>query len=245
MLVAMVYMGGHISGGQYNPAVTLGVMLRGRQGAIDCFVYVLSQTAGALAGGKIAMQIADAVFTAGFPAKHPDSSNMNAIFLEALGTFFLVTSVLASATRERNNVGNPYYGIAIGFTVMVCAYAFGPISGGAFNPAVGLIPVLHHKLDTVWVYWAGPMIGAVAAAIMFWLTNPLETFDVMTGLSDNDRDFLMGSAAKEDAKYGARRNKPRASSVRWGDDAETTVLLTEEGLRAYGGAGPGGTHAPR
>ena len=208
----------------------MAVALRGRQGAVDGIVYILSQIAGALAGGMIAIQVADAQFSAGYPAKHPQTSDNNAIVLEALGTFFLVTSVLASATRERNNVGNPYYGVAIGFTVMTCAYAFGSISGGAFNPAVGLLPALHHKLSTVWIYWAGPMSGAVAAAIVFWITNPSETFDidsVVAGLQDNEHDFLMGTAAQE----GGQQNR------RWRGEsqAETAVLLTEAGLRAYGG----------
>jgi len=104
---------------------------------------------------------------------------------------------------------------AIGFTVMACAYAFGPISGEAFNPAVGMLPALHHSLDTIWIYWVGPVVGAVA--IVFWLTNPLETVDktfdtgsLMSGLHDNEHDLLMGTAAQESHQDVVHRSRPKA-----------------------------------
>jgi len=96
---------------------------------------------------------------------------------------------------------------------MACAYAFGPISGEAFNPAVGMLPALHHSLDTIWIYWVGPVVGAVAAAIVFWLTNPLERFDtgsLMSGLHDNEHDLLMGTAAQESHQDVVHRSRPKA-----------------------------------
>jgi len=97
-----------------------------------------------------------------------------ALLAEALVTFALVLVVLNVATAEATK-GNSYFGLAIGFTVTAGAYAVGPVSGGAFNPAVGVGPIMVDALSgdgsfgDLWLYLVGPFAGALAAAAVFKL----------------------------------------------------------------------------
>jgi len=96
------------------------------------------------------------------------------LLVEFLYTFALALVVLSSAASAKTH-GNSFYGIAIGFTVVVAAFAGGPISGGAFNPAVGFGPVLVNAmmgggtLGNLWLYWVGPLAGGAVAAGVFGL----------------------------------------------------------------------------
>src|SRR5450432_3176971 len=127
-LMVMIYAGGHISGGHYNPAVTLAVLIRGRITVSDSIVYMVSQFAGAAAAAFIV-----GVFK-GLPAEAVQSlDTTKAILAELLGTFALAYVVLNVATAKAN-AGNSYFGLAIGFTVLSMAFCFGNYSGGAFNP---------------------------------------------------------------------------------------------------------------
>ena len=129
-LMVMVYAGGHISGGHYNPAVTLGVWIRGRCKILDVVPYWIAQSAGAAAAAIAAVYLKDTTGTAG----EPDVKHW--LLAEFLFTFALVYVVLNVATAKGNE-GNSFYGLAIGFTVMVGAFAVGEISGGAFQPGRG------------------------------------------------------------------------------------------------------------
>ena len=169
MLMVMIYMGGHVSGGHYNPAVTLGVLLRGGMPKADALPYMGSQLLGAwLAAGAVYV-ITGATFA---PAPGADASMGAALLAEILVTFALVLVVLNVATAEATK-GNSYFGLAIGFTVTAGAYAAGPVSGGAFNPAVGIGPIMVHALAgdggfaSLWLYIAGPLVGGAVAAPVF------------------------------------------------------------------------------
>ena len=130
-LMVMVFAGGHISGAHYNPAVTLGVLIRGKVNAADVVPYMIAQ----LAGAAVAALIVIKCLRAGV-AVTPISPNIGpALLAEFLFTFALVYVVLNAATAEGTS-GNSFYGLAIGMTVMTGAFAVGDISGGAFNPAV-------------------------------------------------------------------------------------------------------------
>lgn len=169
-LMVMIFAGGHISGAHYNPAVTLGVFMRGKCAASDVVPYMISQVAGAVVA---AMAVA---FLVGSPATPPldigPDSVAKALLAEFLFTFALVWVVLNVATANGTS-GNSFYGLAIGFTVLTGAFAVGGISGGAFNPAVA-VAITVMKLSAaknIWIYMVADFLGAAVAALVFRFAN--------------------------------------------------------------------------
>lgn len=173
VLVAMVYMGGYISGAHYNPAITLGILIQKKIKAKQAGFYMLIQLVAALLaaatyqlvhGGKMLVSPGAGV---GFGA---------ALMVEIIFTFALVSVVLHTAVSQKTK-GNNYYGIAIGFILMVAAFAGGPISGGAFNPAVGLGPNLYNwgplssHISHLWLYFIGPFVGGILASLVYGVTQ--------------------------------------------------------------------------
>lgn len=167
-LMVMVFAGGHVSGGHYNPAVTLGVWLRGRCAAADVVPYWIVQVLAAIVASFTA------TFLVGSPATVVLTPALPQAFVaEFLYTFALVYVVLNTATAK-GTAGNSFYGLAIGLTVMVGAFSVGRISGGAFNPAVavgvavmGLIPT-----PSIWIHIVADLLGGAAAAAVFKAINP-------------------------------------------------------------------------
>jgi aquaporin Z len=169
-LMVMVFAGGHISGGHFNPAVTLGVWLRGKCEAKDVAPYMIFQVIGAvLAAFVVKFLKGGATVTALQPATGP------ALLAEFLFTFALVYVVLNVATAK-GTLGNSFYGLAIGFTVLIGAFSVGNISGGAFNPAVAVgISVLGlSSWSNLWIYLVAEFAGAAVAAGAFKALNPAE-----------------------------------------------------------------------
>jgi len=167
-LMIMVYAGGHVSGGHYNPAVTLAVWLRGRCSTADVVPYWISQILGALAASGVT------IFLKGNPTVTPaELDAVPALVAEVVGTFALAYVVLNVATAKAT-AGNSNYGLAIGFTVMVMAFALGGVSGGAFNPAVATgITFMHiEKVANLWIYLVGNFAGGALAALVFKFVNP-------------------------------------------------------------------------
>jgi aquaporin Z len=168
-LMIMVYMGGHISGGHYNPAVSLGLTMRGKLPAKEFLPYVVFQLLGALAAAYVAYVVTGKTFA---PEPSTQATSLQALLVEIVFTFALVLVVLNTATHAAVK-GNSFYGLAIGFTVVVAAFAGGPISGGAFNPAVGTGPTILHALmgsgtwSHLWLYLVGPFAGGALAAGVF------------------------------------------------------------------------------
>lgn len=168
VLMVLVYAGGHVSGGHYNPAVTLAVWLRGRCATADVIPYWVAQILGAFAASYVAL------YLKGNPAVTPQEIKIvPALVAEFIGTFALCYVVLNVATA-RGTAGNSNYGLAIGFTVMVMAFALGGISGGAFNPAIATgITVMHlEKAANFWIYLVGDFAAAALAALTFKIINP-------------------------------------------------------------------------
>ncbi|MBI5865209.1 MAG: aquaporin [Planctomycetes bacterium] len=169
VLMTMVYMGGHISGGHYNPAVTLAVFLRGKCPLADLVWYVVCQVLGAIAAAFIAYQITGA--SSGI-APGQKVTILHALVIEALFAFALALVVLNTATAK-GTANNSFYGLAIGMTVFAGAVSGGSISGGAFNPAVGCgLSIVHSivgggSLAHMWLYIVGPLAGGVLAALVF------------------------------------------------------------------------------
>jgi len=170
VLMVMIFAGGHISGGHYNPAVTLGVWIRGRLGSADLMPYMAAQlAAAAVAGFVVKFLRAGSEVTVLTPQLLP------ALTAEFLFTFALVYVVLNTATAEGTS-GNSFYGLAIGMTVMVGAFSVGNISGGAFNPAVafGLCILGLTSWPDIWLYIVANFAGGAAAAGIFHLINPVQ-----------------------------------------------------------------------
>ena len=169
VLTAMVYAGGHISGGHYNPAVSLAVMIRGKLGVREWLGYTAAQLAAGAAGGLAAASITG--------RGHPGTTagTGKALAAELLFTFALAYVVLSVATA-RNSEGNSYFGVAIGFTVTAGAFAVGGISGGAFNPAVALGASILGRFawNELWVYIVAALAGAAVAAAAFLCIQPSE-----------------------------------------------------------------------
>ncbi|HUG28136.1 MAG TPA: aquaporin [Gemmatimonadales bacterium] len=168
-LMIMVYMGGHISGGHYNPAVTLAAVLRGALPSNRLGGYWVCQLLGSVLAAYVACLVTGQKFA---PAPGTGVTSRSALAVEFLFTFALCLVVLNVATSQKTE-GNSYYGLAIGFTIVVAAFAGGGLSGGAFNPAVGTGPTIIAALSggpgwgNLWLYWVGPLLGGVVAAMVF------------------------------------------------------------------------------
>ena len=162
-LMVMIYAGGHISGGHYNPAVSLAVWIRGKCTSGELPAYVFAQLLGAIAAtGAVTL------FKQGLGPPAAPVSLSPAMLAEFLFTFALAFTVLNVATVDGTK-GNSYFGLAIGFTVMVGAYSVGDISGGAFNPAVAVgITLMHLSAPaSLWVLLVGELVGGGAAGMIF------------------------------------------------------------------------------
>jgi aquaporin Z len=168
-LMVMVYAGGHFSGGHYNPAVTLGVTLRGKCIWADAVSYWAAQFLAA-AAAAVAVTVMKGIRgdTPLGPAGGPTYPTHAVLLGEFLFTFALVYVVLNAATAKGTE-GNSFYGLAIGFTVVVGAFAVGPVSGGAFNPAVGLGLMMLKLVDAtrLGLYLIADFAGGAAAALLF------------------------------------------------------------------------------
>jgi aquaporin Z len=162
-LMVMVFAGGHISGGHYNPAVSLAVFIRGKLPARELWLYWAVQLAGAALAAFAARYIAGSPAT---PALEPEIGP--ALLAEVLFTFALAWVVLNAAT-SRDTEGNSFYGLAIGFTVMVGAFAVGAVSGGVFNPAVALGVSIAGLVSwsAIWIYLVANLAGGALAALAF------------------------------------------------------------------------------
>ena len=169
VLMVMVYMGGHVSGAHYNPAVSLAAGFAGKLAKRELLPYWLSQLDGAVAAALAVRPIAGGTFA---PAPADDASALAALLVEILFTFALCLVVFNTAMNPRTK-GNSYYGLAIGFTVLVGTIAGGPISGGALNPAVGVGPIVVHAVagdggySDLLLYIVGPLVGGFLAAIVY------------------------------------------------------------------------------
>lgn len=168
-LMVMVYAGGYISGGHYNPAVSLGAALRGALEWKHIAMYWIAQFLGAIAAALLVINFMQAMK----PTSAVSFNTMNLVIAEFLFTFALVYVVLNTATSPKTE-GNSYYGLAIGLTVTVGAFAVGGLSLAAFNPAVALGAGILHLASwkTVLITIGANILGALAAAVIYKLTAP-------------------------------------------------------------------------
>jgi aquaporin Z len=172
ILMVMVYMGGPISGGHYNPGVSLGVALRGKLSCGERIAYWIAQVVGA--GGAVLVGWSF-VGHADVPGIKAFSGGMvlSALIAESVFSFALVLTVLSTATSAKS-AGNSYFGLAIGFTVGAGVLAVGALTGAAFNSAVG-VGVCMFGLSAsanLWVYIVANLLGGAVAAAVFRFISP-------------------------------------------------------------------------
>jgi aquaporin Z len=170
VLMVLVYAGGHISGAHYNPAVTLGVWLRGKCDLKDVPGYMIAQFLGGAGAAYLVLFLkVKPEITPGLPDPIPW------LVVEFLFSFALVYIVLNVAT-SRATAGNSFYGLAIGFLVTAGAYAVGPISGAAFNPAValGVLVMGLAPWSSLWIFLVANFAGGAVAALVFRALCPEE-----------------------------------------------------------------------
>jgi aquaporin Z len=170
-LMVSVYAGGHISGGHYNPAVSLAAFVRGRLGGADLVPYWVAQLLAASAASGIA------IFVINPPTQNPHTltgHDLGAAFVAELIFTFVLGYVVLNVATSKDHPDNSFYGLAIGFTVLVGAVAVGGVSGGAFNPAVALGALLSGLLSwgNAWLYLVACLTGGALAGLVFKLLNP-------------------------------------------------------------------------
>jgi aquaporin Z len=170
-LTAMVYMGGHVSGAHYNPAVSFGIFLRRKMTAVEMIAYWAAQLVGAVLAFVFGYLVSG--HSSGIHPG-PKVDIYQALAVEILFTTALVLVIL-NVAFTRALQGNSFYGIAIGFTIAAAIFVGGPISGGAYNPAVGIGATLGSALfagggwSDVWLYIVGPFVGAAIGSAIHGL----------------------------------------------------------------------------
>jgi aquaporin Z len=169
VLMVMIFAGGHVSGGHFNPAVSIAVLVRGSLGRGEFLGYVIAQCLGAVLAALFARAVVGGVAT---PA---DVSGVWKLFaVEGVFTFALAYVMLNVATSPATE-GNSFYGLAIGFTVVGGGFAAASISGAAFNPAVALGASVAGTFTWghLWAYVVAALLGGVcAAAVFLFLEEP-------------------------------------------------------------------------
>jgi len=168
-IAIMVSALGHISGGHFNPAVTFGFVVTRRIEPLVAVAYWLAQLAGAILAALILRGIFPGEAGLRSVPHAPAISDGKALVIELILTFFLVWVVFATAVDPRGTFKS-IAGLAIGLTITMDVFMGGPLTGAAMNPARAFGPELVQGFwGEGWVYWAGPLLGAAAAALAYEL----------------------------------------------------------------------------
>jgi MIP family channel proteins len=170
-IAIMVSALGHISGGHFNPAVSIGFWVTKRIGTLEAFLYWAAQILGAIAAAFVLKAIIPQetwrAVALGTPELVRDFSTGAAMLLEAITSFFLVLVVFATALDERGAFRS-IAGFGIGLTITLGILVIGPFTGAAMNPARAFGPALASNHWTNWgVYWIGPLAGGALAGLLY------------------------------------------------------------------------------
>jgi MIP family channel proteins len=170
-MAVMVCAFGHISGGHFNPAITVGFWVTKRLNTIDTVAYWAAQLAGAIAAAFLLKSLVpDDTWRAvalGTPMFTHDFTRLSGMVLEGVTTFFLVVTVFATTADQRSSF-RPVAAFAIGLSLALGSLIASPFTGGALNPARALGPAL---ASSHWqnhgVYWVGPLAGGFLAGFLY------------------------------------------------------------------------------
>src|SRR3974390_2117822 len=178
-MAIMVSALGHISGGHFNPAVTIGFWVTKRVSTLDSLAYWAAQLVGAAAAGfllkaTIPEDIGTNIFL-GTPELLRDFPRWSGMALEGVATFFLVLVFFATAVDSRGTF-RAIAGFAIGLTMTLGILVAGPFTGGTLNPARAFGPAVASGHWLNWgIYWVGPLAGGFIAGLLsssFFLPKP-------------------------------------------------------------------------
>ena len=172
-LMVMIYALGHISGAHFNPAVSIGLFLRGACSKDDLPLYLAAQLAAGVVAGLIGVNLFMPTWMPPITALEFSEITNSVLAAEFLFTFALMFVILHVATEQD---GNPFYGAAIAFTVLAGAITVGGISGGSFNPAVTSMLMVTGKLAVAdcWMHLLPQLVGAIAAVYAYRFTMTSE-----------------------------------------------------------------------
>jgi MIP family channel proteins len=170
-IAIMVSALGHISGGHFNPAVTIGFWVTKRVSTLEVALYWVAQLAGAVAAAFLLKALIPEdtwrAVALGTPELVRDLPRLSAMILEAVTTFFLVLMVFATAVDERGTF-RAIAGFGIGISITLGILVAGPFTGGALNPARAFGPALASSHWANWgVYWVGPLAGGFLAGLLY------------------------------------------------------------------------------
>jgi MIP family channel proteins len=170
-IAIMVSALGHISGGHFNPAVTIGFWVTKRVSTLEVALYWAAQLAGAVAAAFLLKALIPEdtwrAVALGTPELVRDLPRLSGMILEAVTTFFLVLTVFATAVDERGTF-RAIAGFGIGISITLGILVAGPFTGGALNPARAFGPALASSHWANWgVYWVGPLAGGFLAGLLY------------------------------------------------------------------------------
>jgi MIP family channel proteins len=170
-IAIMVSALGHISGGHFNPAISIGFWVTKRISTLEVFLYWAAQVLGGIAAAFLLRALFPEetwrAVALGTPELVRDFSRLSAMILEAVATFFLVFVVFATAVDERGSF-RAIGGFGIGLTITLGFLVIGPLTGAALNPARAFGPALASNHWTNWgVYWIGPLAGGFLAGLLY------------------------------------------------------------------------------
>jgi MIP family channel proteins len=167
-LALAIFAFGHISGGHYNPAVTLG-LAAGRQFPLkEVPGYWIAQfIGGACAAGLVSALHSDEVQKA-IASSPGDTSVGKAFVIEAVATFLFVMLISAVATDKRAPWNGVLAPLAIGGFIFTAALTMGPFTSGSFNPARSLAPALYGGGKDLWVFIVAPLVGGIVGGVAYW-----------------------------------------------------------------------------
>jgi MIP family channel proteins len=170
LLFGLIVMFGVVSGGHFNPAVTLAAAAIRRISALDAVIYILAQLSGAVLGALLAKALlldeGRATHYGAASVSGLLSGNVAGAAVEAIGTFCLVLVILAAVFSKKSF--KEWAPLAIGTTLGFIVMVGGPLTGGSFNPARWFGPALvSNEWGGVWPYLVGPVVGSLVAAGVF------------------------------------------------------------------------------
>jgi aquaporin Z len=157
-LLAAIYAFGHVSGGHFNPAVTVAMVLDKRTEAVDAVGYILAQIIGAIAAAAVIyVTVSQAAVKAGITAPGAGISDVSALVLEAVFTAIFLIVILTASKRAGD-----FAGLAIALALVAIHFAIANVTGSSVNPARSIGSALvGGDLTGLWIYLVGPIVGGI------------------------------------------------------------------------------------